>query len=49
MAMVKDVKEVDNNKCWETLGYGCPYKLGNTYYDTYKCPYRNEKSPCRSK
>lgn len=41
---VKQMKE--NKECWVTAGYGCPYKIGNKYWDTYKCPFRNEDSPC---
>ena len=39
-------KMSEKHRCWVTEGYGCPYKIGNRYWDIYKCPYRREDSPC---
>lgn len=39
----------EKHRCWVTEGYGCPYKIGNRYWDTYKCPYRGKDSPCEKK
>ncbi|OYD16981.1 hypothetical protein CH330_01545 [candidate division WOR-3 bacterium JGI_Cruoil_03_51_56] len=42
-------KMSEKHRCWVTEGYGCPYKIGNRYWDIYKCPYRREDSPCMKK
>ena len=39
----------DNNECWVTNGYGCPFQIGEKLYDSYKCSFRNKNSPCMKK